>query len=228
MSDRRVGILGGTFDPIHNGHLCLARETMQLFGLHEVLFIPVSHSPHKLHYSPTSSKHRVAMLELALKPEPAFSTDLMEVEKGGVSYTIDTLSQIKKRHFDWELFLILGADAFMMMETWKSYADIFKLCDLLVGTRPHTKLELPIKLGKAIGLKKIALQQNNGPMQSTLIPATGKSICLYQISPQDISSREIRQNVQAGKEIKNLLPHAVDHYIMKNLLYRTESPPNLV
>ncbi len=92
---KRIGILGGTFDPIHNGHLGLARETMQLFDLQKILFIPVNRSPHKVHYQPTSSKHRVAMLELALEQETTFPVDLIEIAKGGVSYTIDTLSPVK-------------------------------------------------------------------------------------------------------------------------------------
>ncbi|MBT3365541.1 MAG: nicotinate-nucleotide adenylyltransferase [Nitrospina sp.] len=225
---KRVGVLGGTFDPIHNGHLGLAAETMQLFDLQKVLFIPVNQSPHKLHNPPASSKHRVAMLELALAQETAFSIELMEIEKGGVSYTIDTLSQLKERHPDWELFLILGADAFITMDTWKSYEDIFKLCDVLVGTRPDVEIKLPTKLGKMLGLKNIPLEKNNNSLLATLNSATRKTIRLYQIPPQDISSREIRQQVQAGKEIKKLLPLSVDHYIMKNQLYRTESPLNLV
>ncbi|HIE80366.1 MAG TPA: nicotinate (nicotinamide) nucleotide adenylyltransferase [Nitrospinaceae bacterium] len=220
---KRVGLLGGTFDPIHNGHLGLAGETMQLFNLQKVLFIPVSRSPHKLHYRPTSSEHRVAMLELALARETAFSTELLEVEKSGVSYTIETLSRLKERHPEWELFLILGADAFMVMDTWKSYADIFKLCHVLVGTRPDTKLELPAKLRQTLGLKKTSFEKNNDPLLITLNPANGKTLRLYQIPPQAISSSEIRHRVQAKKEIKNLLPPAVDHYIIKNRLYRTES-----
>jgi len=220
---KRVGLLGGTFDPIHNGHLGLAGETMQLFNLQTVLFIPVSRSPHKLHYRPTSSEHRVAMLELALARETAFSTELLEVEKSGVSYTIETLSRLKERHPEWELFLILGADAFMVMDTWKSYADIFKLCHVLVGTRPDTKLELPAKLRQTLGLKKTPFEKNNDPLLITLNPANGKTLRLYQIPPQAISSSEIRHRMQAKKEIKNLLPPAVDHYIIKNRLYRTES-----
>jgi nicotinate-nucleotide adenylyltransferase len=225
---KRIGILGGTFDPIHNGHLGLAKETIQLFDLHEVIFIPVYQSPHKLHRSPTPSGLRVAMLEQALEREPSFSIDLIEVEKGSVSYTIETLSQLKVLHPDWELFLILGADAFMMMETWKNYADIFKLCHVLVGTRPNAKLELPMKLSQTLKLNNVPLEKSNDPTLITLNPAIGKTIRLYQIPPQDISSREIREKVQAGKEIKNLLPLSVDHYIMQNQLYRTESPPNLV
>jgi nicotinate-nucleotide adenylyltransferase len=225
---KRVGLLGGTFDPIHNGHLGLAGETMQLFNLQKVLFIPVSRSPHKLHYRPTSSEHRVAMLELALARETAFSTELLEVEKSGVSYTIETLSRLKERHPEWELFLILGADAFMVMDTWKSYADIFKLCHVLVGTRPDVKLELPVELCQTLGLKKTRLENNNDPLLITLNPATGKTIRLYHIPPQDISSSGIRHRVQAGKEIKKLLPPAVDHYIIKNRLYRTEFPPIMV
>jgi nicotinate-nucleotide adenylyltransferase len=223
---KRVGLLGGTFDPVHNGHLGLAAQTIQLFDLQKVLFIPVSQSPHKLHDRPTSSPHRVAMLERALERENAFSIDLLEIEKGGISYTIETLSRLKESHPDWELFLILGADAFMLMDTWKSFADILKLCHVLVSTRPGVKLELPAKLSRALGIKKTALENSNLPI--TLNPVTGKTIRLYQIPTQDISSKEIRLRVQAGKEIKNLLPPAVDHYIMKHRLYRTDSPPTMV
>ena len=225
---KRVGLLGGTFDPVHNGHLGLAAETMQLFDLQKVLFIPVSQSPHKIHYRPTSSRHRVAMLELALEQKTAFSIELLEIEKGGVSYTIETISRLKERHPDWELFLILGADAFMVIDSWKSYADIFKLCHVLVGTRPDVKLELPAKLRQTLGLKKTLLEKNNDQLLITLNPATGKTLRLYQIPPQDISSSGIRHRVQARKEIKKLLPPAVDHYIIKNRLYRTESSPIMV
>ena len=116
----------------------------------------------------------------------------------------------------------------MVMDTWKSYADIFKLCHVLVGTRPDTKLELPAKLRQTLGLKKTLLEKNNDQLLITLNPATGKTLRLYQIPPQDISSCGIRHRVQAGKEIKNLLPPAVDHYIIKNRLYRTESSPIMV
>ena len=225
---KRVGLLGGTFDPVHNGHLGLAAETMQRFDLQKVLFIPVSQSPHKTHYQPTASKHRVAMLELALEQQTALSIELLEVERECVSYTIETLSRLKEKYPDWELFLILGADAFMVMDTWKSYADIFKLCHVLVGTRPDIKLELSAKLRQTLGLEKTPLEKNNDPLLITLNPEIGKTLRLYQIPPQDISSSEIRHRIQAGKEIKNLLPPAVDHYIMHHRLYRVESPPNKV
>ena len=225
---KRVGLLGGTFDPIHNGHLDLATKTAQLFELEEVIFIPVSQSPHKLEDQPTPSLHRVAMLELAIEQKAGFSIELVEVEKGGVSYSIDTLSQLKERNPDWELFLILGADAFLLMDTWKGFSDILKLCHVLVSTRPGVKLEVPEKLIQTLGLKKSPLENNELTLPVTLSTISGKTISLYQIPTQNISSREIRHKIQTGKEIKNLLPRAVDHYIMHHRLYRTESSPNMV
>ncbi len=222
---KRVGLLGGTFDPVHDGHLDLATKTAQLFDLKEVLFIPVSQSPHKLGDQPTSSRHRIAMLELALEQKTRFSIELFEVEKGGVSYTIETLSRLKERHPSWELYLILGADAFLLMDTWKSFTEIIKLCHILVGTRPGIKLEVPDKLSQTLGLKKTPRDNDDLILPMTLNTTTGKTIRLYQIPTPNISSREIRQKVQAGKEIKNLLPPAVDHYIMHHRLYRAESPP---
>jgi len=225
---KRVGLLGGTFDPIHNGHLDLAAKTAQLFDLQEVLFIPVSQSPHKLDDKPTPSRHRVAMLKLALEQNASFSIELFEVEKGGVSYTIETLSRLKEKHPDWELFLILGADAFLLMDTWKSFTEIIKLCHVLVSTRPGVKLEVPDKLGQMLGLKKTPLDNNDLILPITLKTTTEKTIRLYQTPTPNISSREIRHKVQAGKEVKNLLPLAVDHYIMHHRLFRAESPPTKV
>ena len=223
---KRVGLLGGTFDPVHNGHLDLATKTAQLFDLQEVIFIPASKSPHKLDDQPTSSPHRVAMLELALEQETTFSIELLEVERGGVSFTIETLSRLKQQHPDWELFLILGADAFLLIDTWKNSADILKRCHVLVSTRPGVKLEVSSKLSQALGIKKIPLGNSDLTLPITLSTTSGKTIRFYQIPTQDISSREIRRRVQAGKEIKNLLPLAVDHYIMRHRLYRAESPSN--
>lgn len=225
---KRVGLLGGTFDPVHNGHLDLAAKTAQLFDLQEILFIPVSQSPHKLDDQPASSRHRVAMLELALEQKTTFSIELFEVEKGGVSYTIETLSRLREKHPDWELFLILGADAFLLMDTWKNCTEIIKLCHVLVSTRPGFKLEVPDKLSQTLGLKKPLLENNDLILPMTLNTTTEKTIRLYQIPTPNISSREIRQRVQEEKEIKNLLPPAVDHYIMHHRLYRAESPPTKV
>tara|TARA_B100001123_G_scaffold282960_1_gene315244 strand:+ start:915 stop:1607 length:693 start_codon:yes stop_codon:yes gene_type:complete len=222
---KRVGLLGGTFDPIHYGHLGLARETMQLFNLQEVVFIPVSQSPHKFLYHTTSPSQRIAMLELALEQEGGFSLDLLEIERGGVSFTIDTLSRLKEIHPNWELFLLLGADAFMVMDTWKSFNQVLKLCNLLVGTRPSVNIEISTKLIQSIGLKNFSIAKNIIKLPITLNPANGKTIRLFEIPPKNISSSAIRNKVREGIEIKNLLPPAVDHYIMKNLLYLTESPP---
>ena len=225
---KRVGLLGGTFDPVHNGHLDLAAKTTQLFNLQKVLFVPVSQSPHKLDVQPTSSHHRIAMLELALNQKTEFPIELSEVDNGGVSYTIETLSRLKERYPDWELFLILGADAFLLMDTWKSFTDILKLCHVLVSTRPGVKLEVPDKLIQTLGLKNSQLDNNNLILPMTLNTTSKKTIRLYQIPTQNISSREIRGKVQEEKEIKNLLPPAVDHYIMKHQLYRAEPPPTKV
>ena len=127
---KKIGLIGGTFDPVHNGHLYLAEQAQDIFDLEKVIFIPAFRSPHKLAIQPESCKHRLAMLALALENRPTFSMNKIEIEKQAVSFTIDTLKALKSEYSDWELFLILGADAFQAIDTWKKSSQLFDFCNI--------------------------------------------------------------------------------------------------
>ena len=230
-SMKKIGLLGGTFDPVHNGHLHLAEQAQRFFNLEKVVFIPAYRSPHKLALEPVSCEHRLAMLTLALEGLPRFSMDKIEINKNEVSYTIETLKGLKSDHPDWNMFLILGADAFRAIDTWKQCSKLLDFCNILVGTRPGAELQVSDSVKNKLTLSTSAT--NNRATSSAMDVKVfknlekGTGVTFFQISPLDISSKEIRQRIHRGEEVKNLLPPSVDHYIMRHRLYRDDSPPTV-
>ena len=228
-AQKKIGLIGGTFDPVHNGHLHLAEQAQDFFDLEKVIFIPAFRSPHKLAIQPESGKHRLAMLALALENRPAFSMNKIEIEKQAVSFTIDTLKVLKSEYSDWKLFLILGADAFQAIDTWKQSSQLFDFCNILVGTRPGANFTVSDSVKNKLSLTE---QVTNGfspkfGKESIIFKNTqkGSQVVFFQIPPINISSKDIRRRISHKEEIKNLLPPSVDHYIIKNQLYRYDSPP---
>ena len=229
-SMKKIGLIGGTYNPIHKGHLHLATQAQKFFNLEKVVFIPAYRSPHKLTLEPISGEHRLAMLTLALEGLPLFSIDKIEINKNEVSYTIETLKELKSNHPDWEMLLILGADAYQDIETWKQYSQLLNYCNILVGTRPGSKLQLSElvknKLAKRVlGMKEGATNNTINEKNSTK-NEKNIGVTFFQISPLDISSKQIRQRINRGEEVKKLLPHSVDNYIMKHKLYQDNTPSN--
>jgi nicotinate-nucleotide adenylyltransferase len=220
-SMKKIGLLGGTFDPVHNGHLYLAEQAQRFFNLEKVVFIPAYRSPHKLALEPVSCEHRLAMLTLALDGLPSFSMDKIEINKNTVSYTIETLKELQSNHPDWNMSLILGADAFQTIDTWKQCSHLLDFCNILVGTRPGAELQVSNSVKDKLTLSASATDVK---VFKNLEKGTG--VTFFQISPLDISSQNIRQRIHRREEVKNLLPPSIDHYIMQHQLYRDDSPPN--
>ena len=230
-SMKKIGLLGGTFDPVHNGHLHLAEQAQRFFNLEKVVFIPAYRSPHKLALEPVSCEHRLSMLTLALEGLPRFSIDKMEINKNEVSYTIETLKELRSVHPDWNMFLILGADAFQAIDTWKQCSQLLDFCNILVGTRPGAELQVSDSVKKKLTLSTSATN-DRATSSATDVKVfknleKGTGVTFFQISPLDISSKEIRQQIHREEEVKNLLPPSVDHYIMRHRLYRDDSPPTV-
>jgi len=219
-SMKKIGLLGGTFDPVHNGHLHLAGQAQRFFNLDKVVFIPAYRSPHKLALEPVSCEHRLAMLTRALEDIPRFSLDKIEINKNEVSYTIETLKQLQSDHPDWNIFLILGADAFQAIDTWKQCSQLLDYCSILVGNRPGAELLVSDSVKN-----KLSLSASETDANVFKNPEKGTGVTFFQISPLDISSKKIRQKIHSEEEVKNLLPPSVDHYIMQHRLYRDDSPP---
>jgi len=224
----RVGILGGTFDPVHTGHLELALHARDKFNLDQVLFIPAYMSPHKQGKPLTAAVHRLAMLALALKEFPEFSISMAEIQRKSVSYCIDTIDFLLETQADSEFYLIMGADTFLDLNTWKEYRRLASLCHMLVGNRPGFPL---IDLGQT--LDRLFGAEENPYSSLTANPdefrrrGTDRKICFFQIAPLDISSRNIRAGAVAHSSAKKILPLNVDRYIIVNQLYKERPAPPL-
>lgn len=230
-SYKKIGLIGGTFDPVHNGHLHLAKEAQNFLDLEGVIFVPAFRSPHKLGLEPESCKHRLSMLALALENQPGFSMDRIEINKNTVSYTIETLQELKSNHPDWNIFLILGADAFQTIDTWKQCSQLLDFCNILVGTRPGFELKISESIKNKLSLSEPETKKHASKIEKEIMVLENRQkeaqVIFFNISPLDISSKDIRQRIIQKEEIKNLLPPSVDHYIMKHRLYRDDSPPKV-
>jgi nicotinate-nucleotide adenylyltransferase len=216
------GLFGGTFDPIHMGHLRCAEEIMELFDLNRIVFVPAARPPHKLDAAITPFYHREQMIRLAIEGNPAFSFSDVENRRSGISYSVETVEYIldKYRLENLDLFLILGQDAFHAIRTWKEWERLLMLCNFAVMTRPgYENQGLAAIITPEMAAKFVYDDQADG-----FRGPSGKMIYFREVTFLDISSRRIRQRVRDGKSINYLVPPEVRHYILKNGLYR-EAPP---
>lgn len=200
-SGKKIGILGGSFDPIHKGHLNIAQSAYREFGLDEVWFIPAGHSPNKNEDNMTPAKIRADMTALAISEYPHFRISMMEIEAQETSYTYLTLTKLKNQYPDTQFYFIMGADSLDYFETWSHPQIICEKAIILVAIRDD--LDLPEIQKKTEALKK--------EFPAVIYPLkTGKT---------DISSTELRSQIKHGKINLKLLPSKVEDYILKQGLY---------
>jgi nicotinate-nucleotide adenylyltransferase len=195
----RLGILGGSFDPVHFGHLALARACQRRAGLDAVWFTPAAIQPLK-HAGPhASDEQRVEMLGLVIEGQPGWRVCTLEIERGGFSYTVDTLRQLHTEQPNDELFLIVGSDVLAEVPYWKEPGEIFHLATPLV----------------------VARAGDQPPDVSILLPFCGQKTRpqLVEMEPWDVSSSDIRRRVLAGERIDALVPPAVASYIQTQRVY---------
>jgi nicotinate-nucleotide adenylyltransferase len=196
VQSKRIGIMGGTFDPIHHGHLVAASEVQSKFELDEVIFVPTGQPWQKTHQTVSPAEDRYLMTVIATASNPRFSVSRVDIDRGGVTYTIDTLSDLRALHADAELFFITGADALEQILTWREVDELFGMAHFVGVTRPGYDL-------------------NDHHLPSG-------SVSLIEVPAMAISSTACRARVAAGEPVWYLVPDGVVQYISKNDLYAAE------
>ena len=203
----RIAILGGTFDPIHNGHLAAAKSVAETFLVDEVHFVPAFSPPHKQSRGITSPFHRFAMVALATLSFDRFRTSTIEVDAFERRYTVETLETMKKAYPDSELLFIIGTDMYQEFESWKNFRRLFELAHLVIVNRPG----FPFR-------KDVAPFQILNEKQMVTLPRN-TSVFYLPFVQQPISSTEIRGDCRKGAEVRQWLPPLVWSYIERNKLY---------
>ncbi len=212
--ERRVGLFGGTFNPIHLGHLRGAEEIREAFGLQEVVFIPSALPPHKVTEKIIEAHHRLEMVTLATQKNPYFSTSDVELKRPGKSYSVDTIRYFRERHRN-PLFFILGRDAFVEIETWREYQDLFSLCSFIVMTRPgfqHPSSPSPLPAALIPAFRY-------DPGGGVWIHSSGHMLSFKEITFLDISSTKVRELIESGESVRYLISPEVESYIQAHGLY---------
>jgi nicotinate-nucleotide adenylyltransferase len=203
---KKIGIMGGTFNPVHHGHLVTAQEALDQFGLDEVIFIPTGDPPHKIEDLLAHAEDRYLMTVIATSSNSSFFVSRVEIDRTGKSYTIDTVKELRKIYGSGsELYFITGADAILEILTWKNTREIVTLTKFIAATRPG------YDLSKIKGLK------------TTLFDSEDKAdqrIFIMEIPALAISSTNIRQRIKNGRPVNYLVPEGVNNYILKHGLYK--------
>ncbi|MBI5492836.1 MAG: nicotinate-nucleotide adenylyltransferase [Deltaproteobacteria bacterium] len=211
----RVALLGGTFNPIHYGHLRIAEEVREALKLDKAIFIPTFITPLK-EEEPISPEARLEMIKIAIRDNPNFEVSDIEIKRGGQSYTIDTVRELKERDKGLGIHLVLGNDSFNAITTWCEYEELFKSTDLVVVERPGYPIKKP---GEALPVelaRKFWYDSGTGSFMNSY----GNSLTYLSTTLLDISSSEIRRRVKEGGSTRYLLPDGVIEYIQKRGFYR--------
>jgi len=199
----RVGVLGGTFDPIHLAHLVAAEEVRVRLPLERVVFVPAGLPPHKLDIKVSPTEHRLKMVQLAIVDNPYFTLSRVDVDRSGPSYTVDTVELLRDEYGpDAELYFIMGSDSLAELLTWHKPERLIRLCHIVALTRP----------GHQVDLREL----------DDLLPGAIARVQLLDMPLLQISGTDLQRRIRAGLSIKYLVPRAVEAYIRQHKLYQPD------
>ena len=219
----RLGLLGGSFNPIHNGHLSIALQARDQLQLDRILFIPTGDPPHKEDGTLAPAADRYEMVRLAIAENPVFSISDIEVTRTGKSYSIDTVRELQRQYgTSTDLFFLIGLDAFLLFASWREPQALLNACQFVVIARPGQSFQSLANLPMLPKTDPHALAQLDAGHRIRLdiaIPACPGIICL-SLTPSSISASEIRQRIRRGAALANLLPPTVESYILRHCLYK--------
>ncbi len=200
----KIGVLGGSFDPVHIGHLAIAEEAREVFGLDRVAFVPAARPPHKGAVTAAPASRRLRMVELAIAGNPWFLVSDIEMRRDGPSYTIDTLEEIQKMYPDMSVYFVVGADSLAELHSWHRAAELVNRFDFIIVGRPG-----------APAVEKGMLEEQFGREAAARLDMHYLKSGFF-----DLSATEIRKRTAAGRSIRYLVPAAVERYILAKGLYR--------
>ncbi len=212
----KLGVFGGTFDPVHLAHLRCVEEAREALRLDRVVLVPAADPPHKRGRAITAATHRLAMLRAAVRGHRPFAVSTVEIDRAGPSYTIDTLRLLQERNAKARLNLIMGIDAFREIHTWKDYIQLFAVADIAVLSRP------PDRIARARSILPVAVRSRfrYSRDRKTLLSRSGNRVFFLSVTALDISATTIRDRVRRGRSIRYLVPAVVERYIEREGLYR--------
>lgn len=226
----RIALYGGTFDPVHLGHLAIARRICELFEIDQVLFVPAQVAPHKIGRDVTPAIHRYAMLSLATQHDDRLLVSTFELDSSHPGYTVDTLDHFKNLLPESELFFIMGADSWAEISTWREWQRLLTMANHIVVTRPGYELGVPNEelRDRLIDVQLSDQEQQPGIDKQLLSGGPGK-IFLTDAVMKDVSATEVRRVASKGEyeQLAKLVPEAVSEYIGKYGIYRKSNEAKL-
>ncbi len=222
MKPRRIGLFGGTFNPIHEGHLHIASQVLNRIDLDLILFIPTGLPPHKDLQDILPAEHRMKMITLALSDKPQFVPCDIEIKRAGPSFTIDTIDILRNKFPEDILFFIIGIDAFSQIQNWKSPESLLTRCHFVVISRPPLPFTSLPAFGPLSAINRNALDAlDKGQREEYAFKVSPQTMVHFlKIIPFEVSASDIRKDILAGKTTKKRLPHSVESYIIYHSLYR--------
>ncbi|HBR16605.1 MAG: nicotinate (nicotinamide) nucleotide adenylyltransferase [Deltaproteobacteria bacterium RIFCSPLOWO2_12_FULL_43_16] len=212
----RIAIMGGTFNPIHLGHLRIAEEVREAFNLDKAIFIPTYQPPHKDNGSLISPEHRLEMVRLAIKDNPFFEASDIEIKRGGRSYSVVTLRSLHEKYPGIDISFIVGTDSFNDITTWCEYEELFKLANFIVIPRSGYAVK---KIGEVLPVE-LARRFWYDAEKGVYSNDYGTFVTYMETTFFGISASKIRESIKQGSSTRYLLPKEVEGYIAKNKLYR--------
>jgi nicotinate-nucleotide adenylyltransferase len=221
----RLGLLGGSFNPVHNGHLGLARQAAGALPLDGVLFIPTGDPPHKCEAELAPAHHRAEMIRLAIEHDPPFALSDIELTRPGKSYSIDTVQALQRKYGSAsQLYFLIGLDAFLDLPTWKAPEALLNTCRFVVIARPGHQFRSLSTFSLIPNLAACDLDSlDSGASHRLDVPSpTGPGLICLRLTPSPISASDIRLRIRRGATLANLLPPSVESYIIRHRLYQED------
>ena len=220
----KLGLLGGSFNPVHNGHLAIARQTREALGLDQVLFIPTSQPPHKPNGSLAPAQDRYEMVRLAIAADTALAISDVEIRRPGKSYSIDTIRLLQQEYgAQSQLFFLIGLDAFLDFPSWRDPVILLALCQFVVLSRPGLSFRSlsTVRLLPPIPYPSLA-DLDAGRISRIEAPLGKQGLTCLKLPPCPISASDIRARIRQGLPMANLLPPSVESYILRHHLYQED------